>query len=58
MKPCTCTLACIPQGLVEGQVCRMATDLVDLCTCGPTTVAAGLCECGARPELEPLEGAS
>lgn len=23
-EPCTCTLACIPQGLVDGQVCRLA----------------------------------
>lgn len=25
-EPCTCTLACVPQGLVEGQACRLSLD--------------------------------
>lgn len=25
-KPCTCTLACEPRGLVEGQVCRLSEE--------------------------------
>ena len=26
MKPCTCTIACIPQGITEEQTCRLQID--------------------------------
>lgn len=33
MKPCTCTLACIPEGIAEDQFCKESASCADMERC-------------------------